>query len=162
LNALIIVTFTHHSPAGHGSLTVIREVIIVRVDDFVASVLALTAWRYTKEYGGYMVGFMVMSVLCNREKAGWGSLMECIEKIPEFSAVLEQPNQNSFPETWAPGFVKMLQEAPSIRNGNSVDLSHGALYWCDIQNINNPWFQENVMNKKEMPSATLNSFYCYR
>jgi hypothetical protein len=109
-----------------------------------------------------MAGFMVMSCICNREKAGMGTLLECLEQMPKFSATLEQPNQNAFPETWDPSFVRMLQEAPSIRDGTALDMSKNGLYFCDIQGITNPWFQENVMDKKVMPSATLNSLYVYR
>jgi hypothetical protein len=124
--------------------------------------LALTAWRYTKQYGGFMAGFMVMSCICNREKAGMGTLLGCLEQIPKYSATIEQPDQFSFPESWNPNFVRMLQEAPSIRDGTALDMSKGGLYWCDIQGITNPWFTENIMSKKVMPSATLNSLYVYR
>lgn len=109
-----------------------------------------------------MAGFMVMSVICNREKAGWGTLLECVEQMSKYSATLEQPNQNAFPQTWDPSFVRMLQEAPSIRDGSAMDLSKGGMYFCDIQKIDNPWFQTNVMDKKVMPSATLNSLYIFR
>jgi len=119
-----------------------KEDAILRQDDMMKSQLVLTGWRYGKEYGGWRASAMIMSVLMNRVRLGWGTLFEVLERIPKYSAINEIPT--GWPSIWEPEFVKLLHEVESIYDGTK-DHASGALYWCDTRYIETDFFKEKIL-----------------
>lgn len=103
-----------------------------------------------------------MSCLANRQRLGWGSWLEIIDAIPNYSATIEQPTGT--PQIWEPSFVRLLHEVEAIYDG-SVDYAKGAVYWFDSSKpVDNPWFQEKILNHRdEHPKiADMNSLMLFR
>ena len=119
---------------------------MLRQDDYQKSMLVLIGWRWGREYGGHLAPCMIMSVLGNRVRAGWGNWLEVLDRIYAFSAQLEMPLGT--PEIWEPGFVRLLHEVEPIWDG-SKDHSNGALYWCDTRRIEREWFKDKILNSPE-------------
>lgn len=98
-------------------------------------------WRWASQYnGGHLAGQMVMHAMMNRTRCGWGSILENIDRIPQYMAEYEMPPLKH-PSIWEPTFVKLLHAVDGIADGSAPDLSHGALYWGDLGHIERPWFQ---------------------
>lgn len=135
---------------------------MLRQDDFNKSQLALVGWRHGREYGGHLASLMVMSCLANRVRAGWGSWLEIIERMPTFSAENTQPT--GFPSIWEPNFVRLLHEVDAIYDGSGVDFSKGGLYWADLRRIDRDWFKNNILQKPmEHPRvADMNSLTIFK
>lgn len=119
---------------------------MLRQDDYQKSHLVLTGWRWGKEYGGHLAACMVMSVLGNRVRAGWGNWMEVLDRIYVFSAQLEMPLGT--PEIWEPNFVRLLHEVEPVFDGTK-DHASGALYWCDTQRIETAFFRDKILAHPE-------------
>lgn len=89
---------------------------------------------------------MIMSVIANRVRHGWGTWLEVIDRVPTFSAQLEQPTGT--PTIWEPLFVRLLHEVEGIYD-NTRDHAKGALYWADLRRVDNPWFKEKILGNLE-------------
>lgn len=135
---------------------------MVRQDDFLKSLLALTAWQHGREYGGYLPTCMIMGCIANRVRLGWGSWMEMIERVPAYSAIMNMPT--GYPSIWDVNFVRILNEVEGIYGGSANDMSKGALYWADLRHIENPWFKEKILgNLEQHPRiADCNSLVLFR
>lgn len=124
---------------------------MLRQDDFNKSQLVLAGWRYGREYGGPKPAQMIMGVLANRFRAGWGSWLEIVERIPIFQA--EENIPTGFPSLWAPEFVQLLHYVDGIYDGSGVNLAvtpddkQPALYWADTRRIERNWFRANVIQE---------------
>lgn len=122
----------------------------MRHDDYVKAQLLEAAWLRGKEYGGVDATLLIMNVLGNRVRNGWGSWLFVLERIPAFSAVLEQPTGT--PDLWEPAFVQLVHLVDGVFDGTSPDTAKGALYWADLRHIDNPWFKEKILsNATEHP-----------
>lgn len=135
---------------------------MLRQDDYVKSQLVNIGWWCGKEYGGYMPSMMIMGCVANRVRAGWGSWLEVLERLPHFAAEKIEPN--GFPSIWDSSFIRLLHEVDAIYDGSGIDMSKGALYWCDLRRIENPWFSENILKKPEIHPkiADCNSLALFR
>ena len=96
---------------------------------------------------------MVMGCLSNRVRAGWGSWLEVIDRIPFFAAEETQP-KIIVPSIWEPNFVRLLHEVDGIFDNSAKDLSCGALYWCDLRTVERPWFKEKILQHPEIHPKT--------
>ena len=90
---------------------------------------------------------MIMSCLMNRVRLGWGSVLEVLDKVPNFAATTEMPTGT--PPIWEPGFVRLLHEVESIYDGTS-DHSNGALYWCDTRDVSTSFFKEKILGQSNI------------
>ena len=137
---------------------------MVRIDDFIKSHLVLTGWRYSQLYGqgGHLVGCLVMSCIANRYKHGWGDWFAIIQNIPKYAAENETPM--GYPETWEPGFMKMLHEVEGIYDGSSKDVTNGGVYWGDLRRIETPFFKDVILAQKDLHPrvADINSFTIWK
>jgi hypothetical protein len=106
----------------------------------------LTSWRYGRAYGGWRAAAMIMSVIMNRVRLGWGTLLEVIDNIPNKAATTEIPT--GWPSIWEPDFVKLLHEVEGIYEGTK-DHSKGALYWCDSRYVETDFFKEKILGDQE-------------
>lgn len=86
-----------------------------------------------------------------------------LNRIPAFSALLVQPNREKFPSVWEPSFVRLLHEVEAIYDG-SQDYSKGAVYWCDLRNVETPFFKDKVLgNQTDHPRVCdMNTLVCFR
>lgn len=130
---------------------------MLKHDAYVQSKLVETGWRWSQAYGGgHIAGQMVMHVLANRVRAGWGSWLQVIDKIPLYMAENEMPVL-THPSIWEPSFVKLLQTVEGIHDGSVQDLTKGnmwptgapggqigALYWASLGNIQRQWFKDLI------------------
>jgi hypothetical protein len=64
---------------------------MLRQDDYQKAQLVTVGWRYGQEYGGHLAACMVMSCLMNRVRLGWGTVLEVLDRIPNFAAEVEMP-----------------------------------------------------------------------
>lgn len=117
-------------------------------DAFNKSQLVTVGWRFGQIYGGHLAGQMVMNVIANRTRCGWGSWLDVIERIPSYMAESELPPLK-FPSVWEPNFVKLLHAVDAAYDGSLQDLSKGALYWCDLNNIGRDWFLQKIVRAKK-------------
>ncbi len=119
---------------------------MLKVEEMHKAKLVEIGWRFGQAYGGgYIPGQMVMSTLANRVRAGFGQWFDVINKIPAFMAENEMPPL-VFPSLWDGSFIKLLHVVEGVYEGSATDLSKGALYWCDLNRIERPWFKEKVVD----------------
>ena len=120
---------------------------MLRQDDLIKGQLVLYAWRYGREYGGPKPAQMVMCALANRVKCGQGSWLEVIERIPKYSAELQEPT--GFPSIWDQTLVRLLHEVESVYDNSGKDITDGALFWCDLRRIETEWFRNTILGNLE-------------
>jgi hypothetical protein len=128
---------------------------MLRADDYTKSKLVEMAWRFGQSYGGgHLAGQMVMHVIANRVRLGWGTWLRMLDRVPDYMA------ENSLPElvhpatVWEPTFVKLLAAVDGIFDGSVSDITRGphsthksgALYFCALNKVERPWFRENIVN----------------
>ncbi len=120
---------------------------MLRQDDYMKTKLVETGWQWGRQYGGHLAACIIMSVLGNRVRAGWGTWLEVIERIPRFSATTNIPPLVS-PQIWEPGFVRLLHEVEAIFDG-SQDYAKGGFYWCDTREVDTEFFQNKILSDLE-------------
>lgn len=114
-------------------------------DNYIKGRLVSIGWRFGQSYaGGHIAGEMVMHVIANRVRCGWGAWLTVIDGVPKFMAENEMPEMKH-PSVWEPAFVKLLHSVDGIFDGSVPDRSKGALYWGDLARIERPWFKKNVV-----------------
>lgn len=115
---------------------------MLRTDDFVKGQLVLYGWRVGRPWGGHTASCLIMSVLANRQKRGWGTWLAVLDDAPNKAGTLGTPLE--IPNLWDPNFTRLLHEVESIYDG-SMDHAKGALYYCDSTKVDNPWFQDKIL-----------------
>jgi hypothetical protein len=133
----------------------------LRQDDWQRSQLVTFGWLHGKRYGGHLASTMIMDVIMNRVRLGWGTVAEVIHSYPEKAA-------NPIPETvvphiWSPEFIRLLHECEGCFDG-STGMSKGALYFCDTSDTISEWFQERILDSKELHPCVgnMNSLMFFR
>lgn len=122
---------------------------MLKQDDFNKTHLVTTGWRFGLTYGGGVIpGQYVMQTLANRVRAGWGSWLDVIERVPLYMAENELP-PIKFPSVWEPTFVKLLLSVDAVYDGSFPDGTKGALYFCDLNKIERHWFKEKIVDAKQ-------------
>jgi len=121
---------------------------MLKQDYYIQAKLVEMAWRFGKRYGGYKAGVLVMHTLGNRVRAGWGNWLQVLDSVPKFMAENEMPPLEH-PPLWDPAFVKLLHAVEGVYDGSIPDESSGALYWCDLSQIERPWFAEKIVNSRQ-------------
>src|SRR5271166_4723806 len=140
---------------------------MLRPDALLKSLIVLEAWRQGQGFGNQQIPMMVAGCLSNRVRLGWGHWLEVLQRLPRFSATLEQPNRDLFPNIWEPSFVKLLHAIDGVYDGSIPDPALGGLYWADLSKgragITNPWFQEKIIDSaSHLPVANQGSFTVFR
>ena len=123
-----------------------RKVVTLRQDDFLKGQLVLECWRQGCMHGNHQVPVIILGCLANRQKLGWGNFLEILKGVPKFSATLELPNRDKFPDIWNPNFVRLLHAVDSVYDGSMPDPAFGGVFWATLPNVDNPWFIEKVLN----------------
>jgi hypothetical protein len=118
----------------------------LKPEDFVKGKLVELGWRFGTSYNsGHLAGVMVMQVLSNRQRAGFGSYLSIIENVPNFMAENEIPPMK-LGSVWDPLFTKLLHAIEGIYDGSAQDLTKGALYFGDLNKIESSWFKSKVLD----------------
>ena len=120
---------------------------MLRQDDWGKAQLVTAGWLWGKAYGGHLAATLIMDVLMNRVRAGWGPIANIIDNIPEKAYTLTIPT--GIPEVWSPNFIRLLHEVENSWSG-AKDSSKGSLYWADTVEISNPWFKERIIDYPEI------------
>jgi len=122
---------------------------VVRQDDFVRSLVILECWRQGCDFGNSQIPLIIAGCLSNRVRCGWGSWLEVLQKIPKFSATIEQPNRDKWLDIWSPEFIKLLHSIEGVHDGSVSNPALEGIYWCDLRNgikgITNPWFRDKIL-----------------
>ena len=120
---------------------------MLKQDQYIQGKLVEMGWRFSQSYigAGHIAGQMIMQTLANRVRCGWGSWLQIIDRVPAFMAEKELPPL-VHPSVWDAGFIKLLHAVDGIYDGSVPDLSKGALYWCDLSRIENPWYKEKIVD----------------
>jgi hypothetical protein len=138
---------------------------MVRQDDFLKSLLVLECWRQGKDFGNHQIPLMIMGCLANRQRLGWGSFLDIVKGVKKFSATLELPNRDEFPDIWEPNFVKLLHAVDGVYDGSIGDPALGGLYWADLSKgragVTNPWFREKILDVRT-PCANQGPFTIFK
>jgi len=120
------------------------------------------AWRNGKEYGGTNAAGMIMSVLANRVKAGWGTWIEVLDSAPKYAAAPLVTEGR--PSLWDPVFVQLLHDVQVFYAGTkNMALSmppknlgyvippQPAMYWADSRRIQSAFFINKIQYNPEHP-----------
>ena len=138
---------------------------MLRQDDAVKAYVVLECWRQGHHVGNHQIPLMIAGCLSNRVRLGWGQWLDVLMGVPKFSATLEQPNRDKWPDIWSPDFVKVLHAIDGIYDGSIADPALGGLYWADLSKgragITNPWFQEKILDVRT-PCANQGPFTVFR
>jgi len=129
---------------------------MLRQDDWHKAKLVTVGWQHGKEYGGHLASCMVMSVIANRVRRGWGNWSQVIDRIPTFAAVKDMPTGT--PEIWEPEFIRLLHEVDAIYDGTKNYAQSkrldgtlvDAMYWADLRHIETDFFKEKIMGQNIM------------
>lgn len=122
---------------------------MLKQDSYVQAKLVEMGWRWSQAYtGGHISGQLVMQTLANRVRCGWGSWLQIIDGVPKFMAENEMPKLEHG-SIWQPEFVKLLHAVEGIHNGSVQDLTHGALYFADLNHIERPWFMDKIIQARD-------------
>jgi len=123
---------------------------VLKQEDYIKGKLVEMALRFQQHYGtgGHLAGQMVMHAIANRVRAGTGTWLQVIDRIPQYMAEAELPPLEH-PPLWQPEFVKLLHAVDGVVSGSTTDLSHGAMYWCDLGKIERDWFREKIIQARD-------------
>lgn len=132
---------------------------MLRQDDWQKAQLVTFGWLHGKKYGGHLAACMIMSVVMNRVKLGWGTVADVIFKYNEKAGNV--PPSPEVPQIWSPEFVRLLHECESIFDG-SQDYAKGATYFCDTAEPILPWFKEHVLDEHRTKICDMNSLMFFR
>lgn len=122
---------------------------MLKQDDLIKSQLVLTAWRFSKFYNtGFIGAKLIMCTIANRVRAGWGSWLDVIQRVPDFMAEANLPALD-YPPIWDGNFVKILHAVDGVYEGSAGDDSKGALYWGDLRYIERDWFKDKILSQKD-------------
>jgi hypothetical protein len=127
---------------------------MLKQDDYIKSKLVEYGWRFGQSYGGgHLAGQMIMHVIANRVRVGWGPWLRMLDRVPDYMA------ENSLPELvhpslWEPTFVKLLSAVDGIFDGSMPDMTRGAhsekksgaLFFCALNKVERPWFKSNIID----------------
>lgn len=131
---------------------------MLRQDDYQRSKLVTVMWQWGRDYGGHLAACMIGSTIANRVRAGWGTWLEVIDRIPNFAATTVIPTGT--PNIWEPQFVRLLHEVDAIYDGTK-DYASGALYWADTRDITTPFFKDKILPEHKTVGS-LNSLTFWR
>jgi hypothetical protein len=128
---------------------------MLKIEDVQKTKLVEIGWRFGQMYsGGYVSGQMIMHVIANRVRCGWGPWLDVIQKVPQFMAENELPPLE-FPSVWNGSFMKLLHVVDGVFDGSLPDMSKGALYFADLNKIERSWFKTKILDpvKEDGPSV---------
>jgi hypothetical protein len=122
-------------------------------ENYIKGKLVQFAVREAYHYGGWDCMAAVAQVIANRVQAGWGEWSQVIDAAPDFVGTLTEPPLKIDPRSLA--FRKMLMLVDDIYHGVADDSNINitddrgeltSLYYCNLNELNRPWFQEHILD----------------
>ena len=134
---------------------------MLRQDDWQKAQLVTFGWNHGRRYGGHLAACIIMGVIMNRVRLGWGTTAAVIHDFQKTAANPEP--EIEVPQIWEPNFVRLLHEVEGAFD-SSKDYSKGALYFCDTALPISEWFQTKILDEKALHPCVgdMNSFRFYR
>lgn len=127
-------------------------------ENYVKAKLLDLAAREALHFGGTECMTAVAQVIYNRVQAGWGEWREVIDTADKFRGTQTEPPKVDQKDM---NFRRMLVLIDSIyhginEDGGGVNISTDrgdarALYYANLNDLNCPWFQENILRKDAHP-----------
>jgi hypothetical protein len=132
---------------------------------FSNAALALLAWREGQASG--LSGMQAIAhMIVNRQKAGWGSLWDCVIQYETFRATT-MPIASDFPSALDADFRKLLAAIDDITNRTLPDklttapahpltgeAGRPGLYCAELCNVDREWFLEHICQRPDEPPRT--------
>jgi len=121
------------------------------VEDFEKGILALLCWREARGEG--IDGMLAVAcVVANRVRAWKKSWCEVIDAHDQFSSMTVKGDSQTivYPDVRDPLFLRLIQALDAIYEGRSKDVTNGALYYGDLQDVTSDWFKVHILGD---PSA---------
>lgn len=118
------------------------------LESFLKGQIAAYAIHEGFRHGGVDNMLAVAQVLRNRYTAGWqgGDWMRILEAAETSTGTLYPREAARIRDT----FIRLfLQRLDDVFTGNEDDNTNGALFYCELHNLNRAWFKTNVLAHKE-------------
>jgi hypothetical protein len=119
-------------------------------DVFIKGQLAALAIREGALHGGVNNIVAVAMVMRNRANAGWygGEWMEILQNATERAGT--RSYASGAINLRDPSVRQFLQRIDDIYDGSEdVDLSAGALFYCELHRVDGEWFKQNILKNRE-------------
>jgi hypothetical protein len=129
---------------------------LLRQDDYLKALLVQFCWRQGKEYGTSSTpATMIMSVLANRVRAGWGTWQEVLDNVDRYAAA--PLVYEGTPEMWKPDFTDLLHKVDLIHAGSlntamafvNRTQQEPCMYWADTRRIETEFFKKKIQGNPE-------------
>jgi hypothetical protein len=121
-------------------------------ENYIKAKLVQFVVREAYHHGGWDGMCAVGQVIANRVQAGWGEWSQVIDSAPNFVGTITEPPKID-PRDLV--FRRMLTMVDDIYHGTADDTNVNvtddrgkliALYYADLNELNRPWFRENILN----------------
>jgi hypothetical protein len=128
---------------------------------YIKSQLVECGHKYGSHYGGKEACLLILHVLKNRQKAGWGTYLHILDTVEKWHAA--PPKKTTQPDLWDRNFLSLLNEIDGICDDTRKDPTNGALYWGDLTDIQSDFFLEHVCrNPEKHRCADMNSLTFFK
>ena len=121
----------------------------MKPDTFITAQLAELAIQEGARHGGLHNMVAVAMVMKNRAEAGWygGDWMELLRNHQARAGTLYEQLPINLRDTSVRQF---LQRIDDIFDGSEdFDLTDGALFYCELNQVDGDWFKQNVLTDRE-------------
>jgi hypothetical protein len=127
-------------------------------ENFIKGKLAAFAAEEGMRYGGTDCALAVAQVIANRVEQGWqgGDWIKVIEDAPKYRGTLH--SDPYVPDLRSVVFRQILNGVEDIYHRTADDSNVNlhddrgkivALYYCELHNVNLPWFREHILEQLE-------------
>lgn len=118
------------------------------LESFLKGQIAAHAIHEGFRHGGVENMIAVAQVLRNRYTSGWqgGDWMRILEAAEGHAGTLYPREAARIRDTQIRLFLQRLDD---VFTGNEEDHTNGALFYCELHNLNGTWFKANVLAHKE-------------
>jgi hypothetical protein len=118
-------------------------------ENYIKAKLVDVAIEDAYHQGGSDPMLAVAQVMANRVKAGWNDWQGVIDNAAQTRGTQWADRPKIDPRDG--GFRELLRKVDDIYHGIADDTNvnleeHKSLYYAELNNITNPWFQENILN----------------
>lgn len=127
-------------------------------ENYIKGMLAAFVAREGMRYGGPNCALAIAQVLANRVNEGWqgGDWLKVIDDAPKYRGTyypepfIVDPRDATFRQILG-GVEDIYHHTADDSNVNITDDRGNlvALYYCELHNVNLPWFKEHILNDRE-------------
>lgn len=120
------------------------------VRDYVIAQLATLIWN--EPHDDSLQGMLAAGlVVRNRVIAGWegGDWLRLIAAHDRYAATEPKPGKPNLGDVNNPLFRRVLGTADSVYSGLEKDITQGALYYANLNNITRDWFRDSIVRNPD-------------